>query len=333
MKLEPPKPLNLDTSPKALAISLCDEIVENLYLGSYDAVTKLELLSELDITHILTVGSGMENCELPPEITRKQILVFDEPDQNLLQYFNETSDFIKECLENGGRVLVHCMAGISRSATVVCAYLMKSCKLTAQEALAKISTARSIIDPNPGFREQLDLYEQIGYDVDVKNELYRRFLITRMAEDFLSSGHSKDMILGIDPEQMMSKDVPAPPSVLKIRCKRCRRALIYPENVIEHDSGKGQAAFNYRKRDHAFPRNNHQEETCSSYFIEPMSWIEGIEDGSLEGKIDCPKCHTKLGSYSWRGSQCSCGTWVTPAFMVHRAKVDAMNARSVSYYE
>jgi len=333
MKLDPPKPLNLDTSPKTLAVSLCDEIERNLYLGSYDAVTKLQLLASLSITHILTVGSGMENCELPSQITRKQILVFDEHNQNLLQYFEETNEFIKDALVSGGKVLVHCMAGISRSATVVCAYIMKTHKLSANVALSRISAARSIIDPNPGFREQLVIYEQIGYDVDIKNEIYRRFLITRMAEDFLSFGQSKDMILGLDPEQMLPKDAPAPTSLLKIRCKRCRRALIYPENVIDHEPGKGQLAFPYRKRNPGFPRNHNQEEVCSSYFIEPMSWIEGLQGGSIEGKIDCPKCHTKLGSYSWRGCQCSCGTWVTPAFMVHRAKVDAMSARSVSYYE
>ncbi|KAI0243559.1 tyrosine protein phosphatase yvh1, partial [Massospora cicadina] len=71
--------------------------------------------------------------------------------------------------------------------------------------------------PNPSFREQLEIYEQIGFDVNVKHELYRRFLISKMAEDFLSLGHSNDMILGNDPEQMMAGGVPALPSFLKIR--------------------------------------------------------------------------------------------------------------------
>ncbi|KAJ9072980.1 tyrosine protein phosphatase yvh1 [Entomophthora muscae] len=331
MKSETPKLLNLDTSPKTLAVSLCDEVEPSLFLGSFDAVTKPELLNSLGISHILTVGPGMEIKDFPSHIKRKQILVLDEDNQNLLQYFDETNNFILEGLATNGKVLVHCMAGISRSATVVCAFLMKHRSLSSQEALSTLTTVRSIIDPNPGFREQLEIYEQIAFEVNVKHEPYRRFLISKMAEDFLSLGHSNDMILGVDPEQMMTGGVPTPSSFLKIRCKRCRRALIYPENIIEHEPGKGQTAFQHRKRDSNFAKGHN--ETCSSYFIEPMAWIEGLQGGALEGKIDCPKCNTKLGSYTWRGSQCSCGTWVTPAFMVHRSKVDAMAARSVSYYQ
>jgi hypothetical protein len=42
----------------------------------------------------------------------------------------------------------------------------------------------------------------------------------------------------------------------------------------------------------------------------------------LEGKITCPRCNYKLGSYNWAGTQCSCGTWVAPAFMIHKSRID-----------
>ena len=41
-----------------------------------------------------------------------------------------------------------------------------------------------------------------------------------------------------------------------------------------------------------------------------------------EGKIHCPKCSARVGSFSWSGTQCSCGTWVTPAISFQRARVD-----------
>lgn len=36
----------------------------------------------------------------------------------------------------------------------------------------------------------------------------------------------------------------------------------------------------------------------------------------------CPKCNSKLGSFNWYGEQCSCGRWVTPAFQMHKNRVD-----------
>lgn len=36
----------------------------------------------------------------------------------------------------------------------------------------------------------------------------------------------------------------------------------------------------------------------------------------------CPKCSSKLGSFNWYGEQCSCGRWVTPAFQIHKNRVD-----------
>ncbi|CAG8541219.1 17003_t:CDS:2 [Acaulospora morrowiae] len=86
---------------------------------------------------------------------------------------------------------------------------------------------------------------------------------------------------------------------------------------------RGQSAFSYKKRD----SSNYN--TKCSYFIEPMDWIFDDDDqeknageSNLEGKIKCPKCKFKLGNYSWAGMQCSCGTWVTPSFAIHKEKID-----------
>lgn len=54
----------------------------------------------------------------------------DSPTQNLVQFFSQSNDFIHRCRfilrENGdsGSVLVHCLAGVSRSVTLLVAYLM-----------------------------------------------------------------------------------------------------------------------------------------------------------------------------------------------------------------
>ncbi|EST08267.2 Dual specificity phosphatase, catalytic domain protein [Kalmanozyma brasiliensis GHG001] len=64
--------------------------------------------------------------------------------------------------------------------------------------------------------------------------------------------------------------------------------------------------------------------SCSSYFLEPMAWMSDLSSGEVTGRLNCPtaKCGQKLGSWDWAGMQCACGAWVTPAFSLHRSKVD-----------
>lgn len=64
---------------------------------------------------------------------------------------------------------------------------------------------------------------------------------------------------------------------------------------------------------------------CTSYFLEAMSWMAPqLQTGALAGKLICPKkgCSSKLGYFDWSGLPCSCGTWITPAFSLQKAKVD-----------
>ena len=53
---------------------------------------------------------------------------------------------------------VHCLMGISRSATVVCAYLVATTGMTPDEALAAVRAKRGIVSPNVGFLLQLEEY-------------------------------------------------------------------------------------------------------------------------------------------------------------------------------
>lgn len=74
----------------------------------------------------------------------------DSGTYQLIRHFPAAISFIKEGMARGG-VLVHCYAGVSRSASCVIAYLMQEREMKFQEAFAFASKQRPVIFPNMGF--------------------------------------------------------------------------------------------------------------------------------------------------------------------------------------
>ena len=54
-----------------------------------------------------------------------------------------------------------------------------------------------------------------------------------------------------------------------------------------------------------------------------------LEQGKLDGRLECPKCKTNIGKYAWQGMQCSCGEWVVPGISLTKGRIDEVKSRAV----
>ncbi|KAJ7843737.1 protein-tyrosine phosphatase-like protein [Mycena olivaceomarginata] len=164
----PRRSTRMDSSPTREDVT---EILPNLFLGSEAGAQNLRMLRSRGITHILSVMAvPCESDGTEGDFHRMQIAVQDWPDQDLFTHLKAANAFIngaREVAEEG--VLVHCYQGVSRSATIVAAYLMASHPPVHSSDIAAVTfirTLRPIVQPNSGFLSQLALYGRCGCDLD-----------------------------------------------------------------------------------------------------------------------------------------------------------------------
>jgi len=94
-------------------------VYPNIYIGNYSTSTNYELLKTLGITHIISAIPSF-NPPFEDKFNYLHIEAYDDESQDISQYFEISNEFINECLNQGGKILIHCMVGRSRS---VCLFL------------------------------------------------------------------------------------------------------------------------------------------------------------------------------------------------------------------
>ncbi|KAM9015745.1 protein phosphatase Slingshot homolog 3 [Ara ararauna] len=135
-------------------------VFPHLYLGSEWNAANLEELQQNRVTHILNVAREIDNF-FPALFTYMNVRVYDEETAQLLPHWNDTFLFLSRVRASGGRALVHCRMGLSRSAATVLAYAMKEFGWSLERALRHVRHCRPGAMPNPGFMRQLDFYQGI----------------------------------------------------------------------------------------------------------------------------------------------------------------------------
>ncbi|KAJ3574685.1 hypothetical protein NP233_g1586 [Leucocoprinus birnbaumii] len=185
------------------APSSSEILKDQLYLGNFAAAQSPEHRKKLAITHLLSVCN---ECPLsssgPTGLAHLQITVEDTEYSDLLIHLPKTSRFIQEALQEGGRVLVHCVMGVSRSTTVVAAFLMKHRKMDARSALRYIKQRRPQVHPNYGFIKQLDTYAKCQFEPCSTNPVYRSWK-KRQGQDVTAFLNSLVDTVSIIPQKLL----------------------------------------------------------------------------------------------------------------------------------
>lgn len=98
-------------------------VYPNIYIGNYSTSTNKQLLTNLGITHIISVIPSF-NPPFEDKFKYLHIEAYDDEIQDIKQYFEISNLFISKCLNEGGKILIHCMVGRSRSVTIFLAFLI-----------------------------------------------------------------------------------------------------------------------------------------------------------------------------------------------------------------
>ena len=108
---------------------------------------------------------------LSPPPRYLQLKIKDSDDANILAPFEEVYAFVEEARRNSGACLLHCIAGMSRSASLVIAYVMRRDSLSLLAAVEFVKARRPMVSPNVGFMRQLIDHERaatgtVSVDID-----------------------------------------------------------------------------------------------------------------------------------------------------------------------
>ncbi|TRY95451.1 hypothetical protein DNTS_032476 [Danionella cerebrum] len=131
---------------------------DGLLISNARSACNNDLIQQESITLCINVSKQQSFPSAP--VSTLRVPVYDDPNEDLYKYFDRCADAIASEAERGGRTVVYCKNGRSRSATVCVAYLMKHQGLTISEAFQVVRSARPVVEPNPGFWKQLERYEQ-----------------------------------------------------------------------------------------------------------------------------------------------------------------------------
>jgi len=270
------------------------QVFKNLYIGGIEAA---EVAVDLGFSSVLTLDTVLPSST--PALKNHHICITDEEDTDILSHLPAALSFVQGSLEAGRKLLVHCRHGVSRSATVILAWVMASESKSVTTAMAQLASVRPQCRPNPGFWRQLNLFQSMGCRVEPASARYIYFC----------------QLHGSSLESPVPSASPGPGN----RCSRCRAVLAAQSQVLEHSEGvspdwcpalEASSAPAPRCRRGVFIvelRNNLDQPSSRAPVV-------------TRQRLDCHKCGHKVGN---RGlASCGCGAVLARAAWLNLSKVD-----------
>ena len=258
--------------------------------------------------------------------------IMDMEGEDVLSYFPSIAEFIESHRIRGGGVLCHCFHGVSRSTTAAMVYVLKERRAEdAHVVLTDLRSKRACADPNLGFQAQLQVWCDLRFDLDADTPQHTimRAIQAQMRFRRGCFGHE-------------GGSTGACSCGKSWRCHKCGQVLFSESNILpasctSEPPTEVDYSYAYSKKNKGVKKQGRQYSTPppagdETIWLEPLAWMIGVdaETGQPAGKINCPQCRNKLGSYTWLPDNGSKSLWpglglgrgaVVPAFCVSRKKL------------
>lgn len=151
----PPREFECRKDKLAFFDKECSRILDHIYLGSDIIAKNREILRQKKITHVLNCVGFVCPEYFKNELVYKTLWLQDSPSEDITSILYDVFDYFEDIREQNGRVLVHCCHGVSRSTSLVIAYLMWKEGQSFDDAFQHVKSARGVTNPNVGFACQL----------------------------------------------------------------------------------------------------------------------------------------------------------------------------------
>ncbi|CAI5472098.1 unnamed protein product [Closterium sp. Yama58-4] len=133
----------------------CSRVLPHVYVGSDAVARDRGILRSAGITHVVNCVGFVCPEYFPHDITYKTLWLQDNTSEDIQCVLYDVFDFVNEVKQVNGRCFVHCCQGVSRSTSLVIAYLMWAQQVEFEDAFRVVKDIRGVASPNMGFACQL----------------------------------------------------------------------------------------------------------------------------------------------------------------------------------
>lgn len=145
-----------------------DEVYPNIFIGNLACIYNPDILDSHGIKNIVTAVTGI-TPPYPDKYNYLNLNLIDSYQEEIIDKFSESNEFIENSIKNNEKILVHCICGVSRSSTLVMAYLLSKKVGTVDEIKNLLRDKRSIVNPIENFVDQLELYYAKLNPIEINN--------------------------------------------------------------------------------------------------------------------------------------------------------------------